>query len=61
MVVCQLLFQRLDDLIFVLNSLFDNTVKLLELSVLLTSPLFMLLAHMLLGLRFKALHCLSLL
>ena len=51
------LFQRLGDLIFVS----DNTVKLLELSAMLMMPLFMLLGHILLGLRFKAFHCLSLL
>ena len=57
LVVCQLLLRRLGDLIFVS----DNTVKLLELSALLMSPLFMLLGHVLLGLKIKALYCLSLL
>ena len=51
------LVSRLDNFIFVS----DNTVKLLELSALLMSPLFLLLGRKLLGLRFKALHRLSLL
>ena len=55
--VCQLLSQRLDDFIFVS----DETLELLELSVLLLSPLIMLLGHILLGLRLKTLHRLSLL
>ena len=49
--------QRLDDFIFIS----DDTVKLLELSVLLLSPLIVLLGHILLGLRFTTLHRLSLL
>ena len=57
LVVRQFLLQRLDDLIFVS----EDTVKLLELSALLIRPLLMLLGHILLGLRFKTLHCLSLL